>query len=392
MRVTEIRASESPLLENATRISALVRYDDRAPADRVFFDLPAELVAGAESSGDPWATALLPLAMRLGEPLVIEAPMDARLQENLGAWARIYGVWFETLRLVDLRPLALERRMRPAERPVGSFFSGGVDSWYNVLADGVTTLVTVGGFDIPLQDAPAFGRLRETAREVASGIGARFAPVVTNLRETRWRMVPWGPVGHGPALAACAHFLGRRLGAMRLAGSNTYADLAPWGSHPLTDGLLSSAAMEIRHFGAEATRLEKTRLLAGCELAMRTLRVCYRLGNDRNCGHCEKCMRTRITLELLGALDRCRTLPGPPVDLGRLERLYYPPQTRPFLVELRVLARTTGRHDVVRALDRALARSVRHDRGRQALARLRQVPLAWRLHAPMQRWLGPRSL
>lgn len=50
----------------------------------------------------------------------------------------------------------------------------------------------------------------------------------------------------------------------------------------------------------EMTRFQKTAAIADYELARKHLDVCF---NFNNCGHCSKCYRTLITLELLGKLD-----------------------------------------------------------------------------------------
>jgi hypothetical protein len=58
--------------------------------------------------------------------------------------------------------------------------------------------------------------------------------------------------------------------------------------------------------GTELTRVEKTRRIAELEAAQRHLDVCTQLG-DTNCTLCEKCLRTLLTLDLLGKADTFQT-------------------------------------------------------------------------------------
>lgn len=57
--------------------------------------------------------------------------------------------------------------------------------------------------------------------------------------------------------------------------------------------------------GGALTRFEKTRDIVDFDLAQRYLNVCVE-DNGRNCGHCEKCRRTLLCLDALGALDKFR--------------------------------------------------------------------------------------
>jgi len=144
----------------------------------------------------------------------------------------------------------------------------------------------------------------------------------------------------------------------------------------------------VAHDGAAFTREQKLTLLAKSPMALRTLRVCWRSGTDENCGACNKCYRTMVQLELLGALDRCGTLPHGPVDLERLSRVYcaYSWDFREF-GDIQRLALERGRPDVARAAERAMRRSGRLA-PRLALARaLRGRPLVWRWAETLERRL-----
>jgi hypothetical protein len=81
----------------------------------------------------------------------------------------------------------------------------------------------------------------------------------------------------------------------------------PWGSNPVTDHLLSSKTFQIIHDGAAFSRLQKVQQIANWPEALRGLRVCWQgQQKDRNCGRCEKCIRTILNFRVLGlGLPEC---------------------------------------------------------------------------------------
>jgi hypothetical protein len=218
----------------------------------------------------------------------------------------------------------------------------------------------VWGFDLPLRNGEAFARFRSRLQRIADGTNTELVVVATNLRQTRWKQADWTRLAHGCGLAGVALLLERRWSRVLIA--STYNDdlVEPWGSHPLTDPLLSTSGTAVVHDGAEIGRVEKTRLVSESALALASLRVCWESQSDANCGRCEKCYRTMTTLWLLDRLQDCSTFPAGSFDPQRIARVYCPGWgPTAFMREVRDLAESRGRHDVVRAIERAVARSGR---------------------------------
>jgi hypothetical protein len=92
-----------------------------------------------------------------------------------------------------------------------------------------------------------------------------------------------------------------------LGSGDRYYDVRAHGSTPLTDPLLGSDAFSVRHDGAAASRIEKVALVAEWPQALQNLRVCWEGPNKgRNCGRCEKCIRTILDFRVAGlALPPC---------------------------------------------------------------------------------------
>jgi hypothetical protein len=76
----------------------------------------------------------------------------------------------------------------------------------------------------------------------------------------------------------------------------------PCGSSPVTDHLMPGDRFAVVHDGAGFSRTDKIAEIMKSPLACGTLKVCW-AGADQseNCGHCEKCVRTRLNFSAAGA-------------------------------------------------------------------------------------------
>jgi 7-cyano-7-deazaguanine synthase in queuosine biosynthesis len=236
------------------------------------------------------------------------------LASNLETIRDIYAAWIPGHKI----PLDFELSSDVAvpEKCVSLFFSGGVDSFFSLIKhrDEIDNLVLIHGFDIPLAETKTFELALEQAQEAARLFGKRLIVVRTNLHWEESRLyegAPRIPCGwgmyHGAALAAVAHALTPSHGKIFIASSFSYADLHPWGSHPLLDPLWSTEAVQIVHDGGE-TRTDKLRVLVQYPEALTRLRVCWENLGEYNCGLCEKCVRTMLGLRALG-VDHCAAFP-----------------------------------------------------------------------------------
>lgn len=260
----------------------------------------------------PWLAAELPVAMMLGEPLVIDRPVDLAALSNSDAAQKILTGWFPALSQVTVDA---ERGESGEPAPgVGCFFSGGVDSFYSVLQhrDRITHLIFVLGFDISDAEAERGGAATDAARDAAASLGLPLIEVRTNLRSVADRAgLHWGTQYHGAAMAAVGLALADHVGEVIIPGSYQERDLHPWGTHPDLDPHWSSSRVRFVHDAVDVSRAGKVAYLADHPVAMDHLRVCWdKRSSAMNCGQCEKCLRTMINLRAAGALGRCRTLPS----------------------------------------------------------------------------------
>jgi hypothetical protein len=212
----------------------------------------------------------------------------------------------DVLRSWDVRlhvvPVSSGTDEKPSQRAgVASFFSGGVDGTFTLLAhaEEITDLILIHGLEMDLRNQERFEKVLSRNTAIAARLAKRLIPVTTNARDFCRHVGVSMTVMHGALMASIALLLG--FSKTYIAASHTYAELIPWGSHPLLDPLWSTQAIKIVHDGAMASRTEKVRRIAENQEALDWLRVCGSDTLDYNCGHCEKCLRTMMTLRLLRA-------------------------------------------------------------------------------------------
>ncbi len=351
MFVRNIEVVDSPIAAGRARLRGEVVCDDLSvPPEVYWIDVPATHASDLGRSGNSWLSLLAPLAVHLGEPLRIDRPVDQELRANVHELMRVWQVWFPRLRPVPIEADTLSVAEDKCAGRTASLFSGGVDAWFTLLANNgparlpgarrIDELICVWGLDVALDRPDQFKAMRDTLAQSTSEFGTQLVDVATNLHETRWwQRADWGYVAHGCGLASLGLAFEDRYSTLLVPSSHRYDDLSPWGSHPLTDPLLSSRRTRIVHDGSGFSRVEKTAVVAESDKALQSLQVCWETREFRNCGACVKCYRTMATLYLLGALDRCPRFPKDAFDPARLSRVFSARESeRALMREVRELA------------------------------------------------------
>ena len=384
MNVKNIEITTSPISPSRTCVRADVICDDKTvPAEVYWIDVPQAYSNHLSGSGNPWLVLLLPFAVNLGEPLIISKSVNRELFINVHELMRIWNCWYH-LKPVSIEADIEEHQLQPSGRATAALFSGGVDAWFTLLTHSgdsnapdkvrIDDLLCVWGLDISLDKADEFRALRDALERATSSLGPDFVDVATNLFQRSWeRRVNCWHRAHNCALASIGHALSGRYGRLLIPSTHRYDDAIPWGSHPLTDPLLSSSGTKIVHDGAGFSRVEKTETLVKSVAALNSLQVCWETDCYRNCESCIKCYRTMTTLFLLGALDRCPRFRSSTIDKRKVARIFTRDDSdRAFLREVRALAVRTGHRDIGRAIDR----SFRHSRRLELSLRLTKRLLA----------------
>jgi hypothetical protein len=159
------------------------------------------------------------------------------------------------------------------------------------------------GFDIPLGEAEVFTRATENARILLASLGMELIPIATNFRE----MGGTWEDAFAAGLASCLALLQGQYNTGLIASGYDYANLIfPWGSTPLTDGMMSSNSFQIIHDGTALDKTAKIKQISGWPEALKYMRVCFNGHYARNCCRCTKCMKMILLFRILGlGLPEC---------------------------------------------------------------------------------------
>jgi CelD/BcsL family acetyltransferase involved in cellulose biosynthesis len=265
-------------------------------AERVFWEFPTTVPSGPR--GEPFVAALLPAAMATGRSIELPAtlPVDATFLANIEQLQTIFTRWFPGHHRVTIRATVTPHEVRGTLRATG--YSGGLDSSYtvDVLGPYLDAVVLIEGIEYR-DERPG---LSEAVATRLSGAMARrnlrLLRVRTNVKAFGRALGARWHVALGGALASAVHVLG--LAEYHVAASNSWENLRPYGSHPVTDPLWSSGVTTLHHHGTDLRRIDKARYLGAVPDLLDELRVCFQ-GTDYNCGQCQKCLMTSAALRAL---------------------------------------------------------------------------------------------
>ena len=300
------------LVEKRQVRSCIIRLssNDKIKSEKnLWIEYPSTIQLPEPTNSDSYLLAAIMPAMNLGANIYVHGSVSHTLLSNLIEFQRIWLRWCpETYQKISIKADTIRYGETP-NKGVFTAFSGGLDAQFtayrhakNLTEDSsqaVSSGVFVHGFDIPLTDTNAFSAASEKADTTLSDIGLKLIQVRTNIREIS--TVNWEHYC-GTALASVFGGLVELAGTFLIASGESEINLnVPWGSHPMTDPLMSSGQFQIIHDGDGYTRSEKIKLIANWKQGIKNLRVCF-VGDDlsQNCGQCEKCLRTRLSFILAG--------------------------------------------------------------------------------------------
>ena len=314
---------------------------------RVWIRVPADVQL--MESAEPFLAGGFLEALSRGGTVKIDSEIgiSKRLLSNTEVLQLIYCDWRR-----NLNPVTVDCSTAKPRMPIPGLaimYSAGVDSTYTLLRyeEQITHMVRLFGYQ-NLDNPEKTAQIIEHDNAYTTERGKRYIPVRTNFREylneRRINIASyWGFPLYAVALA---------LGFSRyLFPSNySYSDLHPSGGHPLTDPLWGNGQIQIDH-DICVRRSEKLKHIVKSPHALPRLHVCWRLPAE-NCGYCSKCVRTAITLRMLGA--KTDNMPEISVlDALRKERISGKEDLMYFVDNL-LLAQDCGDHEVYRLLKKKI--------------------------------------
>lgn len=273
------------------------------------------------SAYDFAAFGLAALSMTHGWKIDVDIPITEDAAKKLDHMANVYRLWsIGRLSSMRLNFSNLESP-NPGDRVSGGILclSGGIDSTFAAAAaveEGwVSAFLLIAGADYKNANEKGFAQLRERVSGIASIFGRDLSIVETDIRQSgiEWEML------HGLNLASCLHFFSSTYEAGGFGLDNTiYQDVVrnPWGNNAALPGLFSTEDFAVKGFGETANRVEKTRRIYDYNSdLMDLLSVCWEdetIGG--NCGHCRKCIETRLCFHAAGISDEKTFLSHPSLE------------------------------------------------------------------------------
>jgi hypothetical protein len=291
------------------------------PTGHLWFQVEPEYQSWlAADRYDAAVLAILPYAMITGQPIrVMGGVTDLLLHDLRTGIMPILNRQRRVLRPIEIEAASLPAEARAAGSAVLMGLSCGVDSLCTAMThlDHPAARLRVTHFSF--HDVGAHGKINPDklfawrlshAKAAAADAGRPLVVVRSNL--TSFRIASFRQF-HSLFNCAVGIALGSGVGTFLYSASHSYRAIhvGPGGDISLADPivlpLFSSSGVWCVSADAQLRRVEKTERIADWPYAQRWLDVCESASPDnRNCGVCNKCCRTALTLELLGKLDAFR--------------------------------------------------------------------------------------
>ncbi len=204
-------------------------------------------------------------------------------------------------------------------------FSGGIDATCTLVKNDATVedCLTIWGSDIKAGNEEGWNVLTKSIKDTLNKFGKNWYVIRSNFREvyneknlTRYIKVTnddwWHACQHGVALLGCTAPLAYLNGykTIHIASSFTADNRPICASDPYTDNCFRLGNSKAHHDGFEYNRCQKIKVIAKAleeKNITLDLHVCWKSSGGKNCGVCEKCVRSYLN---------CRSVGVDPAKLG----------------------------------------------------------------------------
>jgi hypothetical protein len=291
----------------------------------LWFTYPEHWAEKISTRSDSFLTALLLVAMTLGENIVCRGELSPRLCYNLNEYQKIFASWQpEVFHSIQIHSDKITPAPASPQTPsYATTFSGGVDSFFTLHQLLHPTpekanwplkyaFFLQGSADIPLSFTQKYRELAQHYSLVSQNMGLELIPVRSNLMYFCANRITLKLFLEAP-LSSAAIGLSPHISGMFIPSGRFYEHYTNCTTGPLTTHLLCTENFECFSHGSTTTRFEKTKVISDWVPAQENLRICQGWTNKNleNCSLCEKCLRTRVSLNVIGKLENFPTLKFP---------------------------------------------------------------------------------
>ena len=323
---------------------------------------------------------LLPAMVTRASAVVYQGDISQRLLPNYYLIQNIYNSWDRSLHQFQLEGVQPIQRKSVGSARTGLFFSGGVDSFYSLLEhrQEITDLIFVHGLDLDLNNYELRRQTSESVRQIALRFGKNLIEIETNVRELLDTFVSYSLYGWEIVLAVLGHLLSPQIGKLLFSLDFFQGEVFANGAMLLP--MWNTEALELHPIDYSVPRTKKMERIVQDEFCLQHLRVCHHNPHGRtNCGKCEKCLRTMLSLEALGVLKDTPIFDAE-LHPRSVSRIYAAARTTQFYLEENrdLLLNNQGSPALVAAINKTLSRPVWiHKLRRQVGRALKQNKRRW---------------
>ncbi len=306
----------------------------------IFFHYPGLDLREISSSilAAPGIASIAPIIWVGGLKLYVDE-IDSTLLEGLDKAREGFANLYPTVSFSGEIVPRVEVHNSVDKRGEGLLFSGGVDSMssYILHQSSISTLAMVRGADVPLSGLRKWFLVKNVYSRFARRENVALRYVATNIRDAvnesylntvfgrlsmdgSW----WGGFWHGIVLISTMAPItfADKIGTIYLASSAPRYRVYSWGSHPSIDEHIRWGNIKVVHDCVKYPRHLKVRYFIKRYIAETgrylPIRSCWKKSRGLNCGRCEKCYRTMISL-LIEGIDPAKV--GFPIDSHTLRSL-----------------------------------------------------------------------
>jgi hypothetical protein len=376
MRVENLRFEKNG---GTAKVAATVTWEDCSrPVQELYFETIEDFADSISCNPNAFLVACIMPAFHFGEERVlIEGEICPELKDGLNTVMKWMRLWYykpnKKLPIIEAKTSSGYPQHKTPER-AGFFFSGGIDALATLRANRLHYPSDHPGsikdglivFGLEVTDPKAFEYVVSSLSILAKDANITLIPVYTNIRiigpddiSHFWEF--WEDEFMGATFSAIGHVFSRRLTRVSESSDHDIPNIYPFSSHPLINPNYSSFDLRIRLENIALSRFERTGLVANWDHALRHLRVCnkpqYYKPEVLNCGECEKCVRTMLSLQTLGVLEKASSFPIHTVTAEQIEKTGpLAPNTFFFWSDLIEPLTKQGRYDLLRAVEQKIER------------------------------------
>ncbi len=275
----------------------------------LYFKFPKKFENDLTDRADPFVYAFIFLMMQEGGTFEIEGNVSKSVIDNIIMFARIWHLWRpDDYKKIEIIANEVKDDYRPENKKMMTAFSGGLDAAYTTykykknldknFKYNLDRAVMIFGADIPITEKETFNIAFSKAKKMTDDLDVELIPVETNFRlyKSNWEHC------FGVVVVATLNFFSKKYFYGAAADNSIKDFIIPWGMNPVTDRYLSSDTFHFIADGYIHSRMDRANIIKNWKAGIENLRVCWQNKENlsQNCGHCEKCIRTKLNFLATG--------------------------------------------------------------------------------------------